>query len=213
MPKKTAVEWSRVLFLLETGLKEDVMTDRSPFTWVKPGSMGRMFALILMITLILIVSMQILGAPLRTEAAPGGIITYEFSGDLPTAQAILASWGDDGKVYAGLQLGLDYLFMPAYALSIGLGCVLVSRHFGVLSAKLIRLGAWLAWGQFIAAGLDALENYALIRLLLGSSNALWPPVAYWCAAIKFGLVAAGLIYVLLGVLFRLAGRPKAQEEI
>jgi hypothetical protein len=189
------------------------MANQSPFNWVQPSKLGRMFVFIFVVTIILIVSMQVLGAPLRTETAPGGIISYEFSGDLETARAILSSWGDEGQVYAGLQLGLDYLFIPAYALAIGLGCVLVSQYTGFLSAGLIRLGTWLAWGQFIAAGLDALENYALIRLLLGSNNALWPSVAFWSAAVKFGLVAVGLLYVILGVLLRLAGRPKAQETI
>jgi hypothetical protein len=180
-----------------------MMEDRSPYSWIQPSKMGRMFAYVFVFTVIVIISLQVLGAPLKTAAAPGGIISFEFSGDLPTAQAILASWGEDGKIYAGLQLGLDYLFMPAYALAIGLACVLVSE----------KLGVWLAWGQWAAAGLDAVENYSLIRLLVGSDNTLWPSIAYWSAAIKFGLVIIGLIYVVVGAARMLLARSKSLEAI
>ena len=187
------------------------MEDRSPYSWIQPSKMGRMFAYVFVFTIIVIISLQVLGAPLRTEAAPGGIISYEFSGDLPTAQAILASWGEDGKIYAGLQLGLDYLFMPVYALAIGLACVLVSNSFASLAPLLQRLGVWLAWGQWAAAGLDAVENYALIRLLLGSDNTIWPSIAYWSATIKFGLVILGLLYVIVGAVRMLLTRINSVE--
>lgn len=186
------------------------MEVQSPYAWIQPSKMGRVFVFIFFVTLLLIFSLQVLGSPLKNEVATGGIISYEFSGDLQTAQAILASWGDDGKVFAGLQLGLDYLFMPAYAMAIGLACVLVSNSF---MPALQRWGIWLAWGQWAAAGLDCLENYALIRLLIGSTNPLWPSLAYWSAAIKFALVALGLLYVLLGAVLMLLGRSKQLENI
>jgi hypothetical protein len=190
-----------------------MMEDRSSYSWIQPSKMGRMFAYVFVFTVIVIISLQVLGAPLKTAAAPGGIISFEFSGDLPTAQAILASWGEDGKIYAGLQLGLDYLFMPAYALAIGLACVLVSKSFASLAPLLEKLGVWLAWGQWAAAGLDAVENYSLIRLLVGSDNTLWPSIAYWSAAIKFGLVIIGLIYVVVGAARMLLARSKSLEAI
>ena len=72
----------------------------------------------------------------------------------------------------------------------------------MFSTRLIRflaaLGATLAWAQFGAAALDAVENYALIRLLLGDRSPRWPPLARWCALPKFAIVAAGLVYVLVG---------------
>jgi hypothetical protein len=56
------------------------------------------------------------------------------------------------------------------------------------------------------------ENYALIRVLLGSPSALWPAVARWCAIPKFLLVAAGLVYLLVGVVAALACRPRGGKE-
>jgi hypothetical protein len=43
------------------------------------------------------------------------------------------------------------------------------------------VGVVLAWAQRGTALLDAVENWALIRLLLGSERAFWPPLARWRA--------------------------------
>ena len=95
---------------------------------------------------------------------------------------------------------------------LGLGCVLVARslagRFGVLS----RVGSVLAWGLLAAGLLDALENVALIRVLLGSLTAAWPAVARWCAIPKFLVVAAGLAYVLVGAVIALAARARRGSE-
>jgi hypothetical protein len=61
-----------------------------------------------------------------------------------------------------------------------------------------RAGIWLAWGLVAAAFLDYLENYALIRNILGSELALWPVMARWCAIPKFILVGIGLLFVIGG---------------
>ena len=55
--------------------------------------------------------MLILDRPLRTPAAPQGIVSYELAGTLPRAQEILASWGERGRLFAGVGLGLDYLYL------------------------------------------------------------------------------------------------------
>lgn len=90
------------------------------------------------------------------------------------------------------------MYMVAYACALGLGCVLVARRLGRWSQGLAALGVALSWGQWLAALLDATENYALIRLLLGSERALWPALAYGCALTKFLLVGAGILFIGLG---------------
>jgi len=175
------------------------MTLGGPFEWLSVSGQKRAFVGLFILTIAVMVSLNVLGGPLKTEAAPSGIISFEFAGDLATAQRIVASWGPEGQVYAGLNLGLDYLFLFSYASAIALGCVLVSRGLAPRVGFLAALGAPLAWAQFIAALLDALENYALIRLLLGGQQTWWPAVARWCALPKFLIVALGLLYVVAGV--------------
>ncbi|MEW5986984.1 MAG: hypothetical protein AB1791_10160 [Chloroflexota bacterium] len=185
---------------------------RAPFGWLAAGYQKPVFVVLVGLTLAAMGGLQVLGRPLKTGAADQGIVSFELAGDPAAAQAILDSWGPAGQVYAGLSLGLDYLFMVAYAGSIGLGCVLVA---GRLGAKAATPGILLAWGQIAAALLDSLENYALIQLLLGNSGQLWPLLARWCAIPKFGLVVAGLLYVGLGGLaawiVRANGRGEGQD--
>jgi hypothetical protein len=171
----------------------------------------RVFFSLLGITLTLMISMQLIGSPLQTGAAPAGIISFEFAGNLTTADNMLDSWGSQGQAVAGLSLGLDYLFLVAYSITIALGCIIVAGNLHSRFNFLSRIGILLSWAQFLAALLDALENYALIRVLLGSDNALWSPVALWSAVPKFALVALGILYVLIGALIiLLSGRRSAQ---
>lgn len=148
--------------------------------------------------LVMSVVMQVVGGPLQTAAAPAGIVSFEFAGTLENAQQMVASWDQEQRVRAGLSLGLDYLFLVLYSTAIALACFRVARGWRVSRPLLAAIGLWLGWGQWLAAGLDTVENVALIYLLLGSHNGLWAPLAWGCAAVKFAIVGAGLLYVLAG---------------
>ncbi|MDH3213309.1 MAG: hypothetical protein OEM05_12560 [Myxococcales bacterium] len=177
-----------------------------PFAWLSPPAQRRAFAVVAPLTVAVMVALDAIGRPLVTDASPLGIVSFEFAGDFATATRMLESWGEAGRVRAGLSLGLDYLFLVLYASAIALGCRLVARRLAPPGTVVHRAGTGLAWGQVGAATLDAVENFALIRLLMGSDAALWPSLAWWCAALKFALVIAGLTYVLLGLPFALARR-------
>jgi len=184
------------------------MITRHPFNWLSTSGQKRAFVALLVLTLAVMASLNALGRPLNTEPAPLGIVSFELAGELPRAQSMVESWGQTGRVYAGLNLGLDYLFMVAYSSCISLGCVLVAHSLSPRLSSVSSLGVLLAWAQFGAALLDAVENYALIRVLLGSQQALWPVVARWCAIPKFLIVAAGLVYVGLGVVLGVATKGR-----
>lgn len=175
-----------------------------PLTRIPARYRPPLFAFFLVLTLIVMVALNILGAPLQTAAAPAGIISYEFSGDTEGANAILNSWDNPTKQYAALNLGLDYLFMPAYATAIALAVIWVGQAIG---GRIHAFAIWLAWGQWLAALLDATENIALLKMLLDTTAAPWPQLAYWCAAVKFVLVLLGLLFVLIGATYYwLSGR-------
>jgi len=156
------------------------------------------------------VSLNALGGPLNTEVAPLGIVSFELAGELSLAQSMVESWGQTGQVYAGLNLALDYVFLVAYSSSIALGCVLVARSLSRRGEFLPSVGVVLAWAQLGAAMLDAVENYALIRVLLGSQQILWPTVARWCAIPKFLIVAAGLVYVGVGAILAVVTKARTK---
>jgi hypothetical protein len=179
---------------------------RHPFEWLSKTAQKRAFVVLLVLAVVVMVSLQVFGSPLKTRVAPFGIVSFEFAGEQSQAKAIVESWGARAQVYAGLNLGLDYLFLVAYAGSIGLGCVLVAQSLAKRAAILYSAGVFLAWGQILAALLDSVENYALIRILLGSVQEQWSMVALWCAAPKFMIVALGLVYFLVGGVVVLVAR-------
>lgn len=156
----------------------------------------------LTLTLAILAVFSVIDAPLQNAAAPSGIISFELAGAVARAQAMLDSWDAHARLYAAFGLGLDYLFMVSYAVAIGLGCAGLAGVLGRRWPRLGRVGRILAWGLLPAALLDAVENIALLRMLLaGAASAPWPALAAGCAAVKFALVALGLLYALAGAAF------------
>lgn len=173
-----------------------------PLAIISPDKRKPVFLLFLGPTLILFAVFRILDVPLRTPAAPNGIVSFELAGDIRPAADILASWDARAELFAAFGIGLDYLFMPAYALALSLGVLLASsRHPGGFA----KLGAWLGWGALVAPFFDAVENYGLLHLLLSSLTSLWPLVSSVCATVKFALLVLGLVYALVGWLWPKAG--------
>jgi hypothetical protein len=165
----------------------------TPFFWLDAGWRVGAFWLLAVCAVLLLVILALLGRAMKQRGAD--IVQFELAGTLAKAERILDDWGEVGRMHAALIQGLDYLFLTVYPLAIGLGCVLVAEQWG---APFAALGMALAWAQFGAAALDAVENYALIRLLLGDRRPRWPPLARWCALPKFVIVAAGIVYVVGG---------------
>jgi len=159
---------------------------------------------------------------LRTESAPLGIVSFEFCGDLANCRRITDEWGQTaGRVLAGFHLGLDYLFLVLYPFSISLACAILAdsksaaRHSTVAS----KLGNALSRIVPFAGVLDAVENGSLLALLLlppdeeskqqkqqPQRETFLPRIAWWCAAIKFGIVGAGLAYAVLMALAAVMSR-------
>lgn len=158
-----------------------------------------LFYFLLVLTLIIFGVFQFLDQPLRTPAAPNGIVSYELAGSLENAQSMLNSWDEKARLAAAFGLGFDYLFMPVYALALSLGLLLAGAN---KPTWYLAFTSWLGWGAFVAAGFDAIENYALWLLLNGEVSAALPPIAGICATIKFTLLIAGLVTAAAGLFIR-----------
>lgn len=181
---------------------------RHPFTWLPPASQKRAFVLALLLTLSLMGAILVTNTPLVNPTAPYGMVSFQLAGTLQDTLRILTSWNQQAQLFAALNLGIDYPYMVAYAVTIGLGCVLLARRLAPRSPLLALVGVGLSWGVFVALLLDAAENYFLIRLLLGDRQALWPTMARWCAIPKFGLLLTALAYLAGGGLFALIPNTK-----
>ncbi len=158
------------------------LSSRKPLFW--PFLIG---------TVILLIVFIFMDAPLQ----PYSIVAFEFAGNTKNTADILLTWDEHADLFAAF--GLDYLFMPVYATALALSILLAAgKHRGWFEI----LGTWLGWGAFAAALFDAVENYALARMLLMDEiRSSFPEMAALCAAIKFGLLGLGLIYALAGWLW------------
>jgi hypothetical protein len=173
------------------------------------------FLAFLFLTLLLFAIFQILDQPLRTDAAPFGIVSFELAGTPLAAREITESWkqlslllsasGEPNPdivnvayVFAAFGLGLDYLFMPVYALALSFATLLAAqKHVGWIHSLLVLAG----YGAFAAALFDVVENYALFQVLLGRVDASYPEIAAFCAAIKFSLILFCVLIALIGWIF------------
>lgn len=177
------------------------------------------------LTFILASILQVLDQPLKTPISPCGIVSFEFARTPENADAMIGVWTgrlvistfSDGEnsnfvikpadepfvynpvpmIHAAFSLGLDYLFMPAYALALAFGILLaMQKHTGWLKS----LGAVAGYGAFAAALFDGVENFALWQVLSGAYNSTCPAVAAFCASIKFGLLIFGGLVAVAGLL-------------
>jgi hypothetical protein len=173
---------------------------------LSPSARRGRFIGLLFLTIAIFLCFRFLDAPLRTAAAPSGIVSFELAGTVANAQAMIDSWDARAQLFAAFGLGLDYLFMPAYGLTFALACLLVARkHPGTLS----RAGRILAWGLLPAVVCDAIENLGLWLSLSGGVRAPWPQISAVCATIKFALLGLALVYALVGWLWR--GKKENQK--
>ena len=171
-----------------------------PFDNLSNSARKRVIVITLVMSAILLVALRTLDTPLRNNTAPRGIVSFELAQNYNASKQILDSWSAEAKVNAALSLGLDFLFLIIYAFFISFSCIQVGAALKDDHSIFLSVAVVLAWAQFLAAILDAIENLALIQLLLNSSRKWLPYLAHWCAIVKFSIVAAGLIFILGGML-------------
>jgi hypothetical protein len=170
-----------------------------PLAWIPDGKRKRVFLALLAWTLVLFSILQVLNTPLVTSAAPAGIVSHQFAWTAEKAHAILASWAGRPSLSATFGLGLDYLFMPSYALTVALGALLAAGRQSIPAGWLSRLGTWTAYGVFTAAVFDALENIGQAQQLL--TGVVTSPVTILvgvCATLKFTLLLLAILYGFAG---------------
>jgi hypothetical protein len=188
---------------------------KHPLEFIPPSLRKPFFFTFLFLTLLLSAILLVLDQPLRTPAAPQGIVSFELAGSPLVAREITDSWKQLSRLlsatgqpnpdivnvtyaFAAFSLGLDYLFMPAYALALSAATLLASqKHAGRIRLLLALAG----YAALVAALFDAVENFALFKVLVGWVDSGYPEIAAFCATMKFGLVAFAILVALVGWFF------------
>src|SRR5690606_21926785 len=105
---------------------------------------------------------------------------------------------------ARISLILDFPFMIAYAIFFSAACTAMGRRLRQRAAKGGRIGRiarhlatpapWLGWAFVLAAIFDAVENFALLRVI--EYRLTWAGTAQIAASPKFAIFGAGLFFLL-----------------
>ena len=170
-----------------------------PFARLSESTQRRALTILLLAVFALTTFLAVLGAPLATPAAPRGIVSYELAGSGESAAAIVASWTPSLRRLALLNLALDYLYLIAYPALLALACGRLAGRLAASRPGLARLGGVLAWAVLLSGVLDAIENAALIRILVSGPGDALARIAWGAAVPKFALVGVALLYLLGGV--------------
>lgn len=143
--------------------------------------------------------------PLKTRATPHQIVDFELAGDKARAAEVLQAWAAENKLgNARRSLLVDMAWILCYTLAMVCGCALAASQF---PGRFGWLAGLIVAAQPAAGALDYAENLALLRALgefeRGGEQAMSagpPRLAALCAGMKFRLVGAGLVLVLVGLL-------------
>jgi len=184
---------------------------RHPFLRLSRNQLPKFFWPMFLSTIILLLIMNILSQPLVTSQAPGGIISFELARTPTRSTAIMNSWDSTQKLIAAFSLGLDYLFILCYSITLSLGCVWSSIVLNQQKLAIALIGMIIAWLQWVAAILDGVENYSLFRILLVETNFPYPQLAFWCAVLKFGIVFSGIIWCVFALVIYIAYQRKTSS--
>lgn len=172
---------------------------KHPYESLSPLLLRRLYWTSLGLTLAIAAVLQGLVAEFtgNTPGQPAAytIIHLEFAGTMERAQAIMSSWGPENCERIIMQTYVDYVFLLTYPQAIALGILAVLRNSR--NRRLLIGGRLLAWLQWLAGLLDAVENAALIALLKGNTAAWLAPLAWWSAVPKFAIVLAGIMFVIV----------------
>lgn len=154
-----------------------------------------------------IVVMGYLDSYLITEESPNGIVSFELAKDISKSRSIIDSWNETARIAAGISLGLDFLFLLVYSVFIAL---LISKlndslwkdHSFYIVSKILIIAI------FIAAAFDAIENVALIKIMLGDSRDIWPLIAFYFASMKFIIILSCIIFISISSIILLFKKIK-----
>ncbi len=173
------------------------MAPSHPLSWIPVRHERAILVTLILANILVMLGMGMVDGHLRTEATPFGIASFEFIGDAASAERALSAWGEKGRAYAAFSLGLDYLFLVLYSLLAAMLAGTMSRKLERRFPRISKLSVWVAW-TFLFTGLfDAMENTALVAVVMGASDDLWPHLGLLFASIKFTLAAVGATYLLV----------------
>lgn len=155
-------------------------------------------------TAALLMVITVLGMPLRTGAAPLGIVSLQFAASPEAAGLMLASWAGVPRPRLLWAHGLDLVLPVAYAIAIALGAMRAARR-----GRAARRAARLASGAGVAAAVaDQIENVAMGFTMLGTPG--WPGVLVTLVA---ATIKSSLLVIAVGALLAASSAARRARAV
>ncbi|MCP4443119.1 MAG: hypothetical protein GY810_29785 [Aureispira sp.] len=174
---------------------------KTPFVWIGPNQHPKALIIFTLLTICCIAIDKMSGVDVSTSVAPYGILSYEFAGIFPNTSAaeVVAAWDESQRMSVAFNLGLGFFFLVGYSHTIGIACLLRAKALNRF-AKPVYIIASL---QLLVATLDAIENFSLWQLLIGSNyDDLYILLSNICTIPKFVFVLMGLLFCILSLFFK-----------
>ena len=165
---------------------------------------SRRRGLIVLGLLVLTLAVGALALPAIDDMGDVGIIEFELARTSEQASEYYGELGESGRDAAREALYLDFPYLVLYGLFYAAACVVVAARAAERGRPgLASWGRPLAWGALAGAACDAIENLALLRVLDGHTDQPWPGIAFTFASVKFLLITAATVYIVVGFLLTL----------
>lgn len=129
-----------------------------------------------------------------------GTVDLQSAPDAMGYKLIFSAWiARPQAAAAGFCLGLDYLFMPLYAISFYLSAILAREAFFPKRGLLRRVIDYLGYLPFVGAIADATENALQFTMLASGATDSMAHAALMATNIKFTCFYVGLALLLGGI--------------
>ncbi len=140
------------------------------------------------------VKLQHIDGFLKSPITPAGIVGFELAFTRERAAFMLHAWTANGVLASAREsLRLDFAFLLAYPVSLGLGCRILTRRN---ASWFDRVGRQLSNAVFACIPLDAIENVALLRMLDSGASSGMTRLVGIVATIKFALVLSAVVFLI-----------------
>lgn len=158
----------------------------------------KIFSFLLLILLVLSVFvMRYFDSFLINKISKNGIVSFELAKELSNSVEIINKWDSTARSAAGISLGFDFLFLIIYSSFLAMLILKINNRLFLKSKYTYFINVSFLL-PFIAAFFDIIENVALVKLLLGDLQQRWSSLAFYSAAIKFGILAIVVCYIVTG---------------
>jgi hypothetical protein len=183
----------------------------SPFSSLSKKAEKKLTFFLVIATIFIGYFMLFFDSFLTNEVCENGIISFQLAKHVGVSEAILNSWNNQSKISAGLNTGLDFLFLIIYPSLIALLVHKLNRKLWS-NHSFYSIGIIVLFTQFFAALFDAIENIGLTQLLLGNITQFWTSIAYYFAIAKFILLAIGILYIIINFIIFIIKKVNKNEQ-